>query len=239
MKTILFDLDGTLLPMDVQKFMFQYKISLEKHFSTLHSEANLFEKVMSSVKHVVKDQGPLTNDIKFFDHFFRDLKVSKDNYLEHFDLFYKTNFEEVKTSTSSSETMIEAIKILKSKGYDLMILTNPIFPMVANQKRIQWAGLDINDFKYVSSFEKNTACKPFLKFYEEVLEINALNSDEVLMVGNDAQEDLVVQKLGIKTFLINNHLINREASLPYTDYSGSYDDFKSFVEALPEIRGEK
>lgn len=107
--------------------------------------------------------------------------------------------------------------------------------MVANIKRIGWAGLNPEDFVYISSFEKNKFCKPHLDFYKEVLEANQLNPEDVLMVGNDAQEDLSVQALGIKTYLITNHLINRQETLPYTNYKGSYEDFLSFVQGLKEI----
>ena len=236
MDTIIFDLDGTLLPMDVNHFMTSYQEALEAYFEPLNPQSNLFLQVMASVKHVIETKNHQTNENKFFDHFFNDFTGSKDLYIDHFNQFYETDFSLAQKSTKVSKEMIEAIKILKEKNYKLIIATNPIFPMVANIKRIGWAGLDPEDFDYISSFEKNKFCKPHLDFYKEVLNANHLNPDNVLMVGNDAQEDLSVQALGIKTYLITNHLINRQETLPYTDYKGSYDDFLNFVKNLKEIR---
>lgn len=234
----MFDLDGTLLPMDVDKFMYAYKESLENHFKALNAQEGLFNKVMTSVGHVVKDQGPQKNDAKFFDHFFEGFEGDKQAYLDHFEKFYEREFDKVQLSTYVSKPLVEAVGLLKAKGYKMIIATNPIFPMAANLKRIEWAGLDPKDFDYISSFESNTACKPFSKFYQEVLTLNDLKPDQVLMVGNDAQEDLAVKALGVKTYLINDHLINREQGLPPTDYYGSYEEFYTFVDQLLSIKGE-
>ena len=34
--------------------------------------------------------------------------------------------------------------------------------------------------------------------------------DECIMIGNDMQEDIVAQKIGIKSFLVEDFLIDRE-----------------------------
>jgi FMN phosphatase YigB (HAD superfamily) len=236
MNTIIFDLDGTLLPMDVQHFMTSYQEALEKYFKPLGPHPNLFMDVMASVKHVIETKNNQNNETKFFEHFFDQSSASKDLYIEHFNNFYESDFSHAQKSTDISKEMIKAISILKEKKYKLIIATNPIFPMVANLKRIAWAGLNPDDFDYISSFEKNKNCKPHLDFYLEVLEANDLDPKDVLMVGNDAQEDLIVQELGIKTYLITNHLINRQETLPYSDYVGSYNDFLSYVEELKVVK---
>jgi len=235
MKAILFDLDGTLLPMNTQAFMASYKESLENHFKDLHPEEGLFERVMTCVGKMVKDTRVIPNQEKFFTYFFHGLPVNQQAYIDHFQAFYLKDFVRVKDSTDQSQAIIEAVDLLKDKGYKLIIATNPIFPMIANKERIKWAGLNIKDFDYVSSFEDNTACKPFPAFYEEVLRRNNLEASEVLMVGNDAQEDLSIRTLGVKTYLIDNHLINREKDLPYTDYISDYEGFKAFVKTLPRV----
>jgi FMN phosphatase YigB (HAD superfamily) len=122
---------------------------------------------------------------------------------------------------------------LKSKGYKLVIATNPLFPLKAILHRINWAGLDPDDFIYISSYEKNHYCKPQVKFYEEVLNGIGRKPEECMMVGNDVQEDLISGSLGVKTFLIKDYLLHRTNEPIKTDYSGSYEDFYQFVDALP------
>lgn len=235
MKHILFDLDGTLLPMDTDHFMKLYSEAVTKAFADFDAPEELFMKVMASVKHTVMDKTKKKNFDKFFDHFSTLVTEDVNTYIEHFNAFYEAGFEEVKAATRQSQAMLEAVKILREKGYKLYIATNPIFPMLANEKRIEWAGLDQNHFEYVSCFENNHYCKPHLEFFEEVLESNNLDPDQVLMVGNDAQEDLAIKALGVKTYLITDHLIDRAGHIKQSDFAGDYGSFLEFAKSLEKV----
>ena len=57
---------------------------------------------------------------------------------------------------------------------------------------------------------------------------------QCMMVGNDVEEDMVASRLGIKTYLITDHLINSRNNPIICDYQGTYEDFYSFVCKLPE-----
>jgi len=65
-------------------------------------------------------------------------------------------------------------------------------------------------------------------------EINR-SPEECMMVGNDALEDMVAAKLGIKTYLIEDHLLNKHHVEIKADHRGLYDDFYAFVQALPDL----
>jgi FMN phosphatase YigB (HAD superfamily) len=123
--------------------------------------------------------------------------------------------------------------MLWEKGYSVVIATNPLFPLKAIHHRIRWAGFEPSEFDYVSHYEKNHYCKPQIKFYEEILADIYKNPEECMMVGNDVQEDLVAGKLGLKTFLIKDHLLHRTEEEIAADYQGSYVDFYEFVQGLP------
>ncbi len=132
--------------------------------------------------------------------------------------------------------MRKSIDVLKLKGYQLVLATNPIFPIKAILHRINWAGFAPEEFSYISCFEKNHYCKPQIKFYEEVLSEIGKKPEECLMVGNDVQEDMVVHSLGVKTYLVEDHLIHRTDEPIVVDYRGSYEAFYEFVEKLPEVK---
>lgn len=233
MNTILFDLDGTLLPMETDKFTTLYAQALTKAFSDFEDRDKVFKQVMHSVQATVLNTEYKTNYDKFFDHFDRHMDNHLDTYIKRFDSFYEDGFHQVQAATQVSNEIVEAVKILKEKNYKLIIATNPIFPMKANEQRIKWAGLDINMFDHVTSFEKNHYCKPHLEFYKEVLSDNNIDAKDVLMVGNDVQEDLTIKALGAKTYIINDHLINRKSDqLIQSDYIGTYKDFLEFVKGL-------
>ncbi len=234
MKTILFDLDGTLLPMDTERFMYLYGKAVARGFSDFNEPDQLFRHVMTSVKHTIMNKEKRKNADVFFEDFARRVQEPVEAYSSRFKTFYNNHFDSVQSATQVSVEIVEAVKVLKEKNYQLIIATNPIFPMEANRQRIKWAGLDISDFDYVSSFEENHYCKPHIEFYQEVLEINGIEAKEVLMVGNDVQEDLVISALGSQTYLIEDHMIHRGGEIE-SEHRGNYQDFLTFVKGLPHL----
>ena len=88
--------------------------------------------------------------------------------------------------------------------------TNPIFPAVATESRIRWAGLTPADFELYTTYENIGFCKPNPAYYLEIA--NRLNvvPEECLMVGNDVTEDMVARSVGMHGFLLTDCLINKE-----------------------------
>jgi FMN phosphatase YigB (HAD superfamily) len=232
--TILFDLDGTLLPMDIKIFEKVYFGSLSRHFMDKHDLQSFIDLIWGATKAMVANTEHRTNEEVFMEAMKLSVHEQLDEYKARFNHFYQTDFDAVKQSVSKNEDILSAVKILKKKGYQLVIATNPMFPRLAIEKRISWAGLDIEDFSYVTSFEDNHYCKPQPKFYQEVLSEIGKSPFECLMVGNDTYEDLIAGKLNIATYLIEDHAIVRDHALTPT-YQGTYKDFLSFVDALPKI----
>lgn len=233
--TFLFDLDGTLLPMDFDKFMELYFHNLGVHFYGKIDPKLLAKHIMDATNVMVLTKNNQTNEEKFMTHF--DSLVDGDikEYRKQFDLFYDSLFENVKPSTYESNEMIDSIKLLKEKGYKVVIATNPLFPLKANHHRIRWAGLDKNDFDYISSFEENKYTKPHLEYYEEVLESINKNPEDCFMIGNDVFDDLPAGKLGLETYLITDCLLNKHNQEVKTNHQGNYQDFYDFVKNLKAV----
>lgn len=236
MNTILFDLDGTLLPLDMDKFMSIYFDEMSKHFSDLTTKEELVRNIWASTEAMVRNTENRTNEEIFMEDFSKRVNEKFHTYVKRFDEFYDSGFLKVKDSIYEEPLMQKSIESLKDKGYLMIIATNPLFPKKAIMHRIRWAGLDPEDFTYISSYEENHFCKPQIKFYEELLQIVDKNPNECMMVGNDVQEDLVAGKLGMKTFLIKNHLLHRTGDEIKADYQGNYTDFYNFVQELPSIK---
>jgi len=235
MNTILFDLDGTLLPMDINAFMELYFRELSYAFKDLINGEELGRNIWASTKVMVENVEERVNEEIFMEDFSRRVNGDIEEYKNRFDEFYDTGFLKVKGSVYESEYIKKSIALLKVKGYNLVIATNPLFPQKAILHRIHWAGLNSEDFSYISSYEKNHYCKPQIKFYEEILKDIGKAAEECMMVGNDVQEDLIAGKLGMKTYLINDHLLHRTKEDIKTDYEGSYEDFYKYVCSLPKI----
>ncbi len=52
------------------------------------------------------------------------------------------------------------MKILKDKGYRLAVTTMPLFPLSAVEARVRWAGLDPDDFGFMTTYDTAHAVKP-------------------------------------------------------------------------------
>lgn len=235
LNTILFDLDGTLLPLDNKAFEKIYFGGLSGHFTDMYQPQEFIKMIWDATIAMVKDTSDKTNETVFMEALGSVVNEKLTEMQRRFDQFYQVDFDKVKAATIENAEIKEAVKLLKKKGYTLIIATNPLFPKLAIEKRIGWTGMDRKDFSYVTSFENNHFCKPQPQFFEEILKINHKSVQECMMVGNDAQEDMIAGVLGIQTYLIKNHLIARPDQPIIADHQGDYADFLLFVQQLPDL----
>lgn len=235
LRTILFDLDGTMLPLNLDKFIQIYFAEMGKKFQDLIEAKTLVKYVMTATEAMIKDTDHRTNEMVFMERFEQLVQADLSVYQKRFNEFYDQEFFETKASLVDSPIIRDSVNLLKDKGYKLIIATNPLFPEKAIHHRIRWSGFEPEDFIYITSYEKNHYCKPQLHFYQEVLEETENTPEECLMVGNDVQEDLIAAKLGIKTYLITDFLIHRTQEPIKTTYQGNYFDFHQFVQELPQL----
>ena len=233
MKTILFDLDGTLLPMEQETFTKMYFKALAGKLAPYgYDPTELMKAIWKSTDSMVKNEGLYSNEKVFWDTFSNiyGKKVYDDK--EVFDEFYLNDFDVLKDVCGYDPQAQQVIKKLKKSGYNLILASNPIFPMVAQKKRMQWAGLSIADFEYITSYENSRYCKPNPKYYIELAEKIGCETSECLLVGNDVTEDMVAIETGMKVFLLTNMLINRERKDISQYQRGNLSQFVSFVEKI-------
>lgn len=235
MNTILFDLDGTLLPMDVEEFTHRYfGLILQTMNEKGFDGKMILDAILSSTKAMILNDGKKTNEEVFWENFTSLSNLSKDLMEPHFNDFYEHVFDQI-DSHVQSKNMKQAVNILKEKNYRLILSTNPLFPRIATLKRIQWAGLDPNDFDYITTYENSSACKPNLAYYEEIIDKLDLDIKECMMVGNDVQEDGILEKIGIPVYLVSDYLLNRNNQKITTFDITDSDAFLKYVQNLPSL----
>jgi FMN phosphatase YigB (HAD superfamily) len=235
LNTILFDLDGTLLPMDADRFEKVYFNEMAGVFTDLISPKELVANIWASTKNMVANLEYRTNEEVFMEDFEKRIAGDIKTYQTRFDAFYDHEYLKAEKTVFKQPLMKKSVSLLKEKGYQVVVATNPLFPLKAIHHRIRWAGFTPEDFSYISCYEYNHYCKPQLKYYEEILENIGKKPKECLMVGNDVQEDLVAGKLGLKTFFIKDYMLHRTNEEICSDYMGSYEDFYRFVKELPVL----
>lgn len=229
LKNVLFDLDGTLLPMDQDQFVktyFKYLASKLAPFG--YEPKKLIDGIWAGTEAMVNNDGKVNNEDVFWAKFaslFGD-RVYEDK--DKFEEFYRNDFDRAASVCGFDPRAAEVIELLKSQNRRIALATNPIFPAIATQKRIRWAGLNKDDFELITTYENIGFCKPNLDYYTCILDRLGMKNEETLMVGNDVGEDMVAKKLGMKVFLVTDCLIDRGKDVSVYD-RGSLGDLIEFL----------
>lgn len=225
--TVFFDLDGTLLPMDQDVFVKTYFKLLAKKVAPLGYEpASLVDNIWAGTAAMVKNDGSRKNADAFWAQFSETYGDKVYNDIPVFDEFYSNEFNLVKDVCGFDPLAKQTVDSLKLNGVDIVLATNPIFPAVAVHSRLSWTGISPEDFTYITTYENSSFCKPNPKYYEEILARIGKSPEECLMVGNDVEEDMVAQTLGMKVFLLTNCIINKK-DRDISEYP--HGDFKDLV----------
>lgn len=235
--TFIFDLDGTLLPMPDQELFTRYYFKAISKKLAAHDidPEHLIKAIWAGTEAMIRNDGTMTNEERFW-NVFSGLMGSKSRELETvFNHFYRNEFEEAKLATSVNPNAAECIRLLRSKGYLVILATNPIFPRVATLARIGWAGLDPEDFGLITTYENSSYCKPNLKYYEEVLDHIGRIPEECIMIGNDVKEDMCASRLGMDTYLLKECLINSEGEDISCYKQGDFNDLLEVIKAYPQL----
>lgn len=231
--TILFDLDGTLLPMDQERFVKSYLSRLAKKMAPYgYDPDTLIKAVWAGTGAMVKNDGSATNREVFWQVcnsiFGRDTQADEPLFEE----FYRIDFQEVRQDCGFDPRAAEAIREIKSKGFRTILATNPLFPPIATQSRVRWAGLSPEDFEWITTYDNSVHCKPNLDYYRDILNKMGLKAEECLMVGNDVSEDMVARYLGMQVFLLTDCIINKENKDISQYPNGSFPELLAYIRAL-------
>lgn len=228
--TILFDLDGTLLPMDMDEFSKGYfKLLAKKAAPFGYEPEKLIASVWKGTEAMVRNDGSCSNEAAFWKCFagIYGQESLKDKVI--FDEFYANEFQGADVFCGFHPGAREAVQQAKEAGLRVALATNPLFPEVATKTRIRWAGLAPTDFEYCTTYENSRHCKPNPDYYRDVLEKIGCKAEECLMVGNDVDEDMVAETLGMKVFLLTDCLVNKSERDISAYPHGSFEELKKFI----------
>lgn len=232
-KTILFDLDGTLLPMDEKLFVKTYFGLLCKRLEPLgYKSPDIVDAIWYGTEGMVKNDGSKTNEEVFWEKFPEALGKEVLEKKTLFDEFYQNEFLMVKEVCGFTQNAREVLDLAKEKGLRIICATNPIFPSIATEHRMSFAGISKDDFEYFTCYENSCFCKPNPKYYEAIMKKTGCNPKECLMVGNDIVEDMAAAKLGMEVFLLTDCLINKNNIDISVFPNGGFEDLKKLIKSL-------
>lgn len=232
-KVVLFDLDGTLLPMDQENFTKTYfKLLAKKLAPHGYNADELISAVWGGTKAMAMNDGIISNEEQFWIKFSELIgdRALKDKPI--FDEYYANEFSDVKTACGYNPLAKKAVDTAKSLGFRVALATNPLFPKIATESRIKWAGFNPEDFELFTTYENSKFCKPNPSYYSAIVENLEVSPQECLMVGNDVGEDMVAAEIGMNVFLLTDCLINKTENLVDDYPNGDFEALIKFLEAI-------
>ena len=234
-KAVLFDLDGTLLPMDQDVFVKAYFSGIAAKLAAFGYEPKaLIDAIWAGTVKMIKNDCHVTNEEVFWNCFASIYSEKALADISLFEKFYEENFDEVKKVCDYNPKAAETVEKLKKAGIRVALATNPIFPSIATEKRIRWAGLKPEDFEFFTTYENSKYCKPNLCYYKELLKQLGIAPEECLMVGNDIGDDMVAEELGMKVFLLTDCLINKTDKDISNYHTGGFGELLQYIDNLME-----
>ncbi|NLA58757.1 MAG: HAD family hydrolase [Firmicutes bacterium] len=230
--TILFDLDGTLVHYKFDDFLKAYLEGAARKVAHLIEPQRFVKQLLDATEAMVKSLDKArTNKQVFWDHFANGLEVPLQDLVFLLDEFYLQDYPKIREMIGVAPHPVarSLVQQLIGKGYEVVLATNPVFPAVAIYERMRWGGVEDLPYALVTTYENSRFCKPNVQYYAEILEKLGRRPHECIMVGNNTCEDLVAGDLGIKTFLVEDYLVDDGPFSREPDYRGSFEDMVDFL----------
>ena len=233
MKAILFDLDGTLLPLDEKLFVDIYFTELSKVFSVYNIESKkLVEAIWTATHEIIKNDGKRTNEDAFWDKFTSIINIDLSDVKEVLQKFYANEFfTKLKKCSTENNLAKVAVELAKKNGRKVVLATNPVFPIDA-LVRLKWTGLDIDDFDYVTHYSNSSFSKPNPKYYLDLCEKLDVEPKDCLMIGNDERQDIfAASSAGMNCYLVTDYLY----TYPECKVNCEKGSFEDLIEKLKTL----
>lgn len=230
MRAILFDLDGTLLDLDLDAFLRRYFVALEDAarpiFTSDQDRAAFMESLPHSIRAMMEPHPGRTNREMFFAHMYEQAGVDMELHWPVFETFYAEVFPTLAGTAGPAKGARRAVSTAIDLGLRVAIATNPIFPRSAIDHRLRWAGVDDLPLTVVTAYEEMYACKPHAEYYRQTSELLGADPHDCLMVGDDRALDMPASDIGMRTFYVGPH-----KDVP-ADFTGDLDDLADLLPRL-------
>lgn len=234
-EAVLFDMDGTLVPMDQHIFVKHYFGELARVLAPYGVEAEALNTALwGGVKAMVKNDGRKTNEEVFWDSFDKVITIrqGREELERIITNFYSNEFHRVKAYMGENPLARKAVELAHHLAPKVILATNPIFPLVAQLARLSWVGLGEEEFDFVTAYEDQYFCKPNPRYFEEICKRMEVDPTKCLMIGNDELEDMyTASAVGMDCYMVTGSEILREGF----SWNGKKGTFEELIEWISEI----
>jgi len=222
---VLFDLDDTLLGNDMDQFLKAYFPLVAEYVQPIIEGDSFLADLMIGTQAMIANQDPdLTNREVFWSVFCQRTGLDQEYMEDIIEGFYRDRFGALKEFTTCRPAAKNIVQLCLDRDILVIVATNPLFPRIAIEQRLEWAGVSVEDFSFslITSYENMHFAKPHVSYYQEILREFDLSAERTLMVGDDWENDMVpADQLGCKTYWIVDDGASQPGISP--KYQGSLD----------------
>lgn len=232
-QAILFDLDGTLLPMELEGFAKIYIGALARELAPfgLTVETMLKPFWAATKAMMANTSGKLNADV-FWETFSAMTGVDRAQVEPICDAFYNEGFQAARAATMDNPLAKEAVRLAHEKAGKVVLATNPLFPMAGQATRLSWLGLKPEDFDLVTCYTSDRHCKPNPAYFIDICQRLDLDPSKCLMIGNDDREDMhCATAVGMECYLVTDCRLPDKEN-PWKGAQGTFADMVEMLKSL-------
>lgn len=234
LRAVLLDLDDTLLGNDMGTFVAAYFELLGEYSASIVEPRKLHDALLRGTRAMFDNESSSrTNADVFWESFSRHSGIGRDSGEPFFEVFYRTVFPRLESLTHRRPAAPKLVALCRQRGWPIVIATNPVFPLVAIEERLRWAGIPVTEhgFALVTSYENMHSTKPRPAYFREIADHLGIDPGLILMAGNDPEQDIApAGHCGMQTFTVVAGNSHEPLGLPKP--RGTLEDLLAWLEAI-------
>ncbi|SEH66588.1 MULTISPECIES: HAD family hydrolase [Atopobiaceae] len=212
-RAILFDLDDTLLDINLTAFITRYVTQKARIVGRITRTPSALvmahmAKGYLDVSDPKREDG-MTNLELFNSSYLRRTGVPLDDPIiaDVLDYYEKNCLWGMKGSMVQArprEGARRTIERAQELGLTVALATNPTFTLDCDRVRMEWAEVADIGFARISHIANSTRSKPDARYYQEFISKLGFTPQECLMVGNDARRDFPRPDIALRTAYVGH-----------------------------------
>jgi FMN phosphatase YigB (HAD superfamily) len=227
--TLLLDLDGTLLDVEMRDFLDAFFPLAAARFGGPGETPRIAGAMVAAARAMFASEGGPTLDRVFLEAFAPAVGRGTEAVRGQLEAFYREEFERLRRLVRPIPAAWGLIERALGLGCELVLATNPVFFLGAIRARARWAGLGEVPFTLVTGAELMRWSKPHPGYYRQILSLTGRRAEACLMAGDDPRMDMAAKQAGIATWLVEHGgATAREA--PLADRRGTLDELAGWLE---------
>lgn len=209
LQAVFFDLDGTLIDVDMSRFVPGYLQRLARRLAAPADVRRVVGALHAAVAGMLAGSAASCTLEHYLQQQLAAVGVAGEDYRAALAAFCEEDLEELRPLVRPHPLAGALVAACHERGWLLVLATNPIFPRPVIDARLAWGGLAGLPFHLVTSYENSRSCKPHREYFTDLLCALGLSSSACLMVGNDTQHDMAAGQYGLPTCLLTPWRIDR------------------------------